>query len=36
MNPCTLYHSGDRQYFTTEPMFINWFLWRLFWWYSSN
>ena len=32
----TLYHSGHRQHFTTEPIFISWFLWRLFWWYSSN
>jgi len=30
MNPCTLYHSGDRQHFITEPMFISWFLRRLF------
>jgi len=30
MNPCALYHSGDRQYFTTESMFFSWFLQRLF------
>jgi hypothetical protein len=30
MNQCTLYHSDDRQHFTSEHIFISWFLQRLF------